>query len=304
MKSPRTGLSLAITAALWLAAGPDVIGQDTLAHAKDLYAQAAYEEALVLLDRMHKTASEEEAAEIAGYQVLCFLALGRSDEARVAIEGLVKAHPLYRLSEAIASPRTRELFEEVRRGLLPRLVQESYDRAKAAYDRKEPQLAVTEFDRVLVLLNEPGVSELAGMADLRRLAVGFRDLSLAAAATEPAAPEPTPAKGLDPVAPLPPPTSTAENATVVPPVSVSRILPPWRPRNPIEALREYLGIIAVDVDEKGDVASALMEKSVHPEYDAVLLKTARTWKFRPATKNGVPVRYRMAIEVHLRPSGT
>jgi TonB family protein len=303
MKFPRTGFGLAITMASWLTASVGVTGQDTLAHAKDLYGLANYDEALVLLGRI-KSASVDEATEIAGYQVLCLLALGRTDEAQQAIEALVKANPLYRPSEAMASPRTRALFDDVRRGLLPGIVRESYDRAKAAFDRHESQLAVTEFDRVLALLNDPAVSESPGMADLRRLAVGFRDLSLAAAAAAAAAPAPVPANGPDPVAPLPPPVYSANDTKVVPPVSVSRRMPPWRPRTPLDARREHYGVVAVLVDEKGEVISAQLSKSVHPDYDAALLETARTWKFRPATKDGMPVRYSTGIEIRLRPSGT
>src|ERR1700752_176566 len=74
-------------------------GQDTLARAKDLYGLAAYEEALGVLDRLHENASPAVHSEVAGYQVLCFLALGLTDEADKAIEALVKADPLYRPSE-------------------------------------------------------------------------------------------------------------------------------------------------------------------------------------------------------------
>src|SRR4029453_445539 len=108
--------------------------QDTLARAKDLYVTAAYDEALVLLGRLHQSAAAEEATEIAGYQVFCLLALGRAEDANRAIEALVKSDPLYRPSEATASPRTRAIFDDVREGLLPGIAQDSYDKAKAAFD--------------------------------------------------------------------------------------------------------------------------------------------------------------------------
>jgi TonB family protein len=288
----------------WLAAGTGAAGQDTLARAKDLYVLASYDEALALLNRLHQTASADEATEIAGYQVYCLLALGRTEEAHQAIEALVKADPLYRPSEATASPRTRAVFDEVRQALLPRIVQDLYDKAKAAFDKNESQAAVTDFDRVLLLLNEPGLSDQPGMSDLRRLAVGFRDLSLAAAATASLAaasekgPDPAPA------APPTPPTYSADDANVVPPVSITRDTPPWHPRNTLEARQEFLGVLQLVIDEKGDVTSAALGKSVHPIYDADLLKMAHTWKFRPATKDGVPVRYRTTMEIRLRPSGT
>ena len=298
--------------ASWLAAGSGTSAQDTLARARDLYVLASYDEALALLDRLRSTATAGEASEIGGYQVFCLLALGRTTEAQQAIEALVKTDPLYRPSESIASPRVRAVYDEVRRGLLPGIVQDSYDKAKGAFDKGESQAALAEFDRVLLLLKDPDLSDLPNMADLRRLATGFRDLSLAAAAAASAAPADGKAgappadgnAGPPPAAPPPPVLYSAANPDVVAPVSVSRDTPPWRPRSALDARREYPGVIAVEINEKGDVTSAALVKSVHRDYDDALLKMARTWKFRPATKDGVPVAYRLEIAIRLRPSGT
>ena len=89
--------------------------------------------------------------------------------------------------------------------------------------------------------------------------------------------------------------------TRVSPVAVSRPTPSWHPRNEIERRREFRGVLLVVVDERGDVTSAVLGKSVHPAYDTALVEMARTWKFRPATKDGVPVRCRTTIEIRLGP---
>jgi TonB family protein len=304
MTVSRTPHLLAIILASWLASAAGIAGQETFSRAKDLYILAAYDEALVLLDRLHQSAPADEATEIAGYQVFCLLALGRTNDAQKAIEELVKTNPLYRPSEAIASPRTRAVFDDVRKGLLPGIAQDTYDKAKAAYDRNEPQVAVTEFDRVLALLDEPELSAQPRTADLRRLAVGFRDLSKAAAATAATAKpaSPAPATPPPPAAPAAPPTYTADDVNVVPPVALSRKTPPWHPRSQLDARRSFRGVLEVLVDEKGNVLSAVLGKSIHPDYDAPLVEMARTWKFRPATRDGVPVRYRSTLEIRLDPS--
>jgi TonB family protein len=287
-------------------------GQDTLARAKDLYGLAAYDEALAVLNRLHETASPPVSSEVAGYQVLCLLALGRTEDAQKAIEALVKADPLYRPSESIMSPRTRAKFDAVRRELLPGIVQATYDKAKAAFDRKELSVALAEFDRVVALLEEPGLAEVQNMADLRRLAIGFRDLSKAATADAPAPAAGTGAKVTAPTAPVPATAGTnaapepariytGDDAGVVPPIVVSRRTPPWTPRNEIEKRREFRGFLELVVDEAGDVTSAVLGRSIHPTYDRPLIDTARTWKFRPAMKDGVPVKYRMSIEIRLGP---
>jgi TonB family protein len=299
----ESGLGAAAPASAKASAG----GQDTLARAKDLYGLAAYDEALAVLDRLHETAPPDVSSEVAGYQVLCLLALGRTNDAQKAIEALVKADPLYRPSESIMSPRTRARFDAVRRELLPAIVQETYDKAKAAFDRKELPVALTEFDRVVALLDDPALADVPNMADLRRLATGFRDLSKAATPVVPASPAPAtsnaaiPTAAAVPPAPDPARTYTGDDAGVVPPIVVSRRTPIWTPRNEIEKRREFRGILEVVIDEAGDVTSAALGKSIHPAYDKPLVDTARTWKFRPATKDGVAVKYRMTIEIRLGP---
>jgi TonB family protein len=78
-------------------------------------------------------------------------------------------------------------------------------------------------------------------------------------------------------------------------------MPVWQPRNEIEKRREFQGVLELVIDETGAVTSTAMGKSVHPVYDRDLRDAARLWKFRPATKDGVPVRYRMTIEIRLGP---
>ena len=308
-------------AIVWLAASLLVAtttasAQDnTLARAKDFYASAAYDEALqVLVALRSKTSNTSESTEAAAYQVFCLVALGRNAEAKSTIEEMVRFDPLYHPPEAETSPRVRTLYEDVRRPLLPEIVRTSYARAKEAFDRKEMPIAAEGFDKVLKLLDEVKATD-PGMADLRTLATGFRDFSKAAAAPPPPPPaaDPTPA-------PAPAPTATVEatpaiitrNPTqesqltygatdldVKKPVPINQALPAWRPENPVEERQSYSGAIEILVGEDGKVISVTLIKSVHPRYDAVLLQSARKWEFRPATRNGKPVRYYYGLNVHL-----
>jgi TonB family protein len=304
----RAPCCLAIALLVWLGSPPETAGQDTLARAKDLYVLANYDEALVVLARLHETVSASESSEVAEYQVLCLLALGRKGEALKAIETLVKADPMYRPSPSTVSPRTRATFDALRRELLPGIVQDLYDKAKAAFDRKDLAVAVSEFDRVLTLIDEPGIVDLQNMADLRRLASGFQDLSKAAAEVATVSPAASAAKELSssaaaPPAPRPavPPIYSGGDQGVAPPTTVSRPMPPWVPRNDLEKRREFRGVLELVIDETGGVTSVALAKSAHPAYDRQLLEAARMWRFRPATKDGLPVRFRMMIEVVLGP---
>jgi TonB family protein len=312
MTVPRTQLFL-MASVVWLGGVAGVGAQETLARAKELYNLASYDDALVMLSRLHQTAAAAEFNEISGYQVFCLLALGRTDEARQAIATLARNDPMYRPPEATTSPRTRAVFDEVRRGLLPGIVQDTYDKAKAAFDRKESQAALDGFDRVLALLDEPGLSGMQSMGDLRRLATGFRDLAKADVVTAASVTANTgPPEAPTPVAPLAtvaspaatPPAYGPEDKGVLPPVVLARPMPAWQPRNDIDKRRVFQGVIEVLVDEKGDVVSVALGKSVHLLYDKDLLEIARKWKFKPATKDGVPVRYRRTFEIRLGPPGT
>jgi len=297
-----TAVRLAVALTAWLNLGAGLPAQDTLARAKTLYGDAAYDEALAILDRLSAAPDSEESAEVGGYRVFCLLALGRNDDARRAIEVLVKASPFYRPSESTAAPKTRAIFDDVRRRLLPGVVQDLYARAKGTFDDKRYESAEQEFDAVVRLLDDPALSDWSGASDLRTLATGFRDLSQQNAAAARAAAAPPPALEPAPTAAKPPiRIYTADDPSVTKPVPITKIMPVWRPPNAIVAKQEFRGLLEYIVDETGAVTSAILRKSVHPTYDRTLLQAARTWKFQPAMKEGAPVKYRDFMEIRLRP---
>ena len=58
-----------------------------------------------------------------------------------------------------------------------------------------------------------------------------------------------------------------------------------------------LGAIEVVVDESGAVTDARVYLSVNRVYDKVLLESVKQWRYRPATKDGRPVKYRRVTGV-------
>jgi hypothetical protein len=271
---------------------------DTLARAKGLYASAAYDEALAVLDRLQSESPAEDPTSIAEYRVFCLLALDRRDEARTNIDRILHDNPLYLPPEDQASPRIQSVFRDVRRQTLPKIVMERYAAAKAAFERKDAR-AAQQFDDVLVLLDDPDLQGASALRDLRAVASAFRDLTraLAASATPPAAPagnQPTITPPQEPIDVI----YTSADTDVVPPVAQAQRMPRWRP-SPNEAVQEFRGALRLLIDQSGAVVSATMPASTRPAYDQLLLKAARDWKFTPALKQGVPVRYLKLIEVRL-----
>jgi tetratricopeptide (TPR) repeat protein len=271
---------------------------DTLARAKGLYASAAYDEALAVLDRLQSETPAEDPTSIAEYRVFCLLALDRRDEARKNIERILHDNPLYLPSADQASPRIQSVFRDVRRQSLPKIVLERYAAAKAAFERKDSS-AGQQFDDVVALLADPDLQNVSALTDLREVASAFRDLTKALAA--PAAPVADARTIQQTVIPQQQTADiiyTSANADVIPPVAQSQRVPPWRP-SPNEAVREFKGALRLVIDRSGAVESATMSASTRPAYDPLLLKAARGWKFEPARKQGTPVRYLKLIEIRL-----
>jgi TonB family protein len=284
-----------------LAVPATAAAQDALARAKGLYASAEYEEALQLFESLK---GRTPSTEVSAYQVFCLVALGRSTEAKAAIMGIVRQDPLFRPSEAQASPRVRGFYEDVRRPLLPEVVRQLYTSAKAAYDRKDWEPALADFDRVIALADEITETE-PGLTDLRTLALGFRDLTKAALAPPPPPPAPAPAAPPKPPVtvktsvPAEPQVYGVDNLDVKKPMVLSQPMPPWRPATPTEEKMRFSGALELLINEDGKVMSVKLIESVHPRFDASLLEIARTWTFKPATKDGKPVMYRYAVGVTL-----
>jgi TonB family protein len=180
------------------------------------------------------------------------------------------------------------MFSEVRKSVLPGLAQRAYADAKAAFDRKDAD-TTDRFERVLLLLRDPDVAADPALADLATVAIGFRDLSKASS------PAPVATSAPSAVSPRRATAAPASTGVIVPPSAISQPFPPLQLRE----AREWDGEVEVVIDPSGKVVSARMTKSIHPQYDAVLLRAAKGWTYQPATKDGVPTQMVKLVTVHL-----
>jgi TonB family protein len=279
--------------------------QDQLIAARGLYAAAAYEDALAVLNGLRAGAGlPQERPRIEEYRAFCLLALGRAEEADQAIEALILSEPSYRPSESEASPRVRTAFSNVRRRVLPGVIQQRYAAAKDAFDRKQHAAASDGFGQVLSLLADPDVASSATQSplmDIRTLASGFRELAARAAAPPPppVVPVPQPASvAEEPATPPVPRIYGTDEADVTPPVAVRQELPPF-PQTPA-GLGPAGGVLDIVIDESGTVESAVMRTSITPVYDRMVLAAVRHWRFRPATRKGIPVKFRKLTHITIK----
>ena len=291
---------------LLLAAAARVYAQAPLDVARDLYATADYEKALGLLDDLIVRESGPKRQEAELYRALCFLALGKREDADRAVETIVQRDPLYRAPDDIA-PRMRTAFGDAKKRLLPTIIQQHYNTAKMAFDNKDFGLAGEGFQRVLDALNDPDMKHAASqspLSDIKTLASGFRDLSVQTSAPPP------------PVAAMlaaPPPVQQVQaqsqalaaariyNGTepgVVPPVAIMQEFPKFPGRVPSGGIA---GAVEVIIDQNGSVESASMQTPVLSGYDAIVVSAARNWRYQPARINGQPVKFRKSIKITVVP---
>ena len=293
----------ALTVLLALSAAGASAQDAELTSARDLYASAAYDDALVVLNRLRSAdhpASQSRAIE--QYRAFCLLALGRAADAEQAIEAVVAAEPTFQPGDCDASPRIRQAFTSVRRRMLPTIIQQKYATAKAAFDRREFAAAADGFTQVLNALGDPDlVSEAKQppLSDLRTLAGGFHELAAKAAAPPPAPPPPAPVVVAAAAAPAPPPAPriyTGGEIGLVLPVALNQT--------------------SAAVPGPGDHPAQRQARSGHRrdrrrrvrDDDGVRHRELRrhgagrheSLAYRPATVNGTPVKFRKTVQITIK----
>jgi protein TonB len=134
------------------------------------------------------------------------------------------------------------------------------------------------------------------LPDLRVLASGFLDLSVAGATPPPEAPKAEPAPVA--AAPVTPPVAkiwTAESSGVIAPTAIKQDVP--RVPSAIASHTRDRGLLEIVIDEQGRVVGITLRTSVHPVYDPLLMAAARQWRYEPATVDGVPVKFRKLVQI-------
>ena len=304
MSAKRCAAAILVLAIASIAAAAD----NTLATARELYAGAAYEDALAILNQLSQgTHGPDEERAIQQYRAFCLLALGRTADAEQAIAAVVAVQPRYQPGDADVSPRVRATFAEVRKRVLPTVIQQQYAIAKSSYDRKNWSEAAERFNYVLDVLNDPDVRPVAAqppLSDLKVLAQGFRDLAVTAVTPPPTPPKPEPAPpapvavgAAEPAIPAAPRIYQATDKGVVPPITVRQNLPAFPSTAAVP--KQAQGVIEVIIDETGAVEQALIRVPLNAAYDRQALLAAKSWLYQPAMMNGKPVKFRKAVQVNV-----
>jgi hypothetical protein len=276
-----------------------------VADIRDLYVNAEYERALALAATADTSGLPPSArVEIAGYQAACLIALGRTAEAEAMMAVVVRSAPQQSVPIA-ASPKMSALFAAVRARILPDLVRERYADAKALLEAKHYQEARAAFHDVQALVTAAeSVADAGPLADVRLLATEFEAVAKERAAAAPTAAAVVPA--VSAAAPVALRVYDRTDTTVVAPVTVlqrislgeqaARVAAQHRRASPLPLTAD----LVVTIDANGQVERAVVAGAVSPALDEDLVASALRWKYRPARRDGSPVRYAKIVRVEIK----
>ena len=296
---------LAIALACLCAYAAPAASQDLLVQARGLYDSASYHEALSALSQL---GSAGDVTEVEKYRALCLLALDRPKDAEESLEHLAMARPLFTFDGSDSSPKLVAMFENVRKRTLPEAAKQTYERARASYEKGDFAEAARQFRDVMAMAEGAPASSAALdalMGDLKMLAAGFAKLTEAALLPTPAlrAPAPVRPAAASAIVPAVAAAATASeriyNASdtrVKAPIATSRQIPTWE-RPAALNFATLQGLLEIIVGEDGSVVGETMLKVINPAYDQLLMEAARTWRFQPATLDDRPVKYRMTLSI-------
>jgi TonB family protein len=177
--------------------------------------------------------------------------------------------------------------------VLPPLVKEAYRtaRARALENASDAPSRLQDVRKLLAMAERVGAVDET-LADIALLVDGFLELnsasetqnkpSVATAAATPSDAAPPPAA----VVP------TAADTAVTPPIAVYQPQPNVPPVL-LDLVRRLNRPAAINVviNERGTVDDVIVTPSVTAAYDALIVAAARTWRYKPAVKGGVPIRF-------------
>ena len=90
----------------------------------------------------------------------------------------------------------------------------------------------------------------------------------------------------------------ASDKDVVPPQVVSQLVSGWwETAKGQPPAGTPLGAVALVIDDAGRVVEATIDRSVNRVYDAILLESAKQWRYRPARRGQRAVRYRHIVSL-------
>lgn len=212
-------------------------------------------------------------------RAIALMKAGKSAEAEIAFDALVFNNPLYEPTSTEMTPGAHAAFLASRRVLLPGIAIRDLGRARAALAQGNVDRAVAIATEVDAMLDRAEPDE---PPELRRQVRALLDGVIETRAAE---------------AEL---VYTGADAGIVAPRPLSRQFPLASPGG-IRADR--IGVLEVVVGKEGDVEFVKLHTPLNRYHERMVVSAAKAWLYRPARKDGKPVRYRLNVRINLPESG-
>jgi hypothetical protein len=195
-------------------------------------------------------------------------------------DSLLMSNPLYEPNSSDLTPESMSAFRSSQRVLLPILAERGYDRAKTALAAGDVDRALTSARETAAILDRPAAQSAAHLRDdVQRI--------LTAAETARAAADEI--------------VYTRADAGIVPPRPLSRQFPATTP-NGVPAHR--VGTLEMIIGKDGTVEFVKLHTPLNRYHERMIVSAAKAWLYRPATKAGSPVRFRLTVTINLPENGT
>jgi len=205
------------------------------------------------------------------------LAAGNADDASIMFDAIVMRNPFYQLDPSRSSPEALAALQSSKRILLPVLARRLYEDARAAYEAGDFTKAIAAGGRALALLNSLDPNEPAPR-DLETEATNLVALATAARTAEEDTIYSIGDTGVTPPRPL----SRQLAATVL----LRRSTPPT-------------GRLEILVGRSGRVEIVRLDTPTNGYHDRMIVSAVKAWRYKPALRNGKPVRFNLVMMISL-----
>jgi len=217
-----------------------------------------------------------DSPDTAARQGATLLASGRADDAQRVFDSIVLANPSYQLDAARSTPEAVAALEASRRDILPALARRDYMNARAALDAGDVDRALSEGSRIETMLAHydddaafPGlrsaVQQLLARASVLKAREDERVYSEA-------------------------------DEGVTPPAPLSRQLPATLP---FGITSSTVGRLEMLISRDGEVETVKLHTPLNRYHERMIVSAAKAWRYRPASKDGKPVRFRLVTSINL-----
>ena len=222
------------------------------------------------------TVLNADSPDAAARQGAALLASGRAEDAQRVFDSIVLANPLYQLDAARSTPEAVAALEASRRDILPALARRDYMNARAALDAGDYDRALTEGSRIATML-----ADYDRDAAFTALRSAVQQLVARASVVKAREDERI---------------YTEADESVTPPAPLSRQLPATLP---FGITNLTVGTLEMLISREGEVETVKLHTPLNRYHERMIVSAAKAWRYRPASKDGRPVRFRLITTINL-----